>query len=44
MFLVGNKSDMRDDRKVTVEAGQKLAQLYDMHFFEVSAKDGTGVT
>lgn len=43
MFLVGNKADMRDERKVTAESGRKLAELYDMQFFEVSAKDGTGI-
>jgi len=37
-MLVGNKSDMNDKRKVTVEEGQELANQYGVQFFEASAK------
>lgn len=43
IFLVGNKLDMRDQRKVETSVGQKLADKYGMAFMEVSAKDGTNI-
>jgi GTPase SAR1 family protein len=42
-FLVGNKADLRAERKVDAESGQKLAAKYDMTFMEVSAKDGANI-
>lgn len=44
IFLVANKSDLLEARKVQLESGAKLAASYGMEFFEVSAKDGTNVT
>ena len=44
IFLVANKSDLLEARKVQLESGAKLASSYGMEFFEVSAKDGTNVT
>jgi len=41
-ILVGNKSDM-SDRVITYEEGRKLADLYEMQFFETSAKDDKNV-
>ena len=38
-ILVGNKSDDRDNRKITVDDGTKLSKEFDDHFLEVSAKD-----
>lgn len=40
--LVGNKCD-REDRKVTLEEGQKLASEYNMKYFETSAKTNLNV-
>ncbi|CAJ1456329.1 unnamed protein product [Effrenium voratum] len=41
--LVGNKSDLNENRKVTREEGEKLATQYNMKFFETSAKTGQEV-
>jgi len=38
-YLVGNKCDLVDDRKVTYEEGLKLATDNGMKFFETSAKE-----
>ena len=43
-ILVGNKSDMENDRKVTVEQGKEFADQYGMKFFETSAKNSTNVS
>ena len=40
--LVGNKCDL-DERKVSKEEGEKIAQQYGISFFETSNKDGTNV-
>ena len=42
-ILVGNKCDMENERKVTVEQGKDFADQYGMKFFETSAKDSTNV-
>eukprot|EP01125_Pyxidicula_operculata_P002186 TRINITY_DN12103_c0_g1_i1.p1 TRINITY_DN12103_c0_g1~~TRINITY_DN12103_c0_g1_i1.p1 ORF type:complete len:204 (-),score=41.26 TRINITY_DN12103_c0_g1_i1:120-731(-) len=42
-ILVGNKSDLEDQRKVSFEEGYKLAESYGMRFFETSAKASTAV-
>ena len=42
-ILVGNKCDMENERKVTVEQGRDFATQYGMKFFETSAKDSTNV-
>ena len=41
--LVGNKVDCEDRREVTKEEGKKLAEEYNLHFFECSAKEGTNI-
>ena len=41
--LIGNKSDLEDERKVSTEAGKKLAAEFNMHFLETSAKTGTKI-
>ena len=38
-ILVGNKSDDRDNRKISVDDGNKLSLDFDGNFLEVSAKD-----
>ena len=42
MVLVGNKSDL-EERQVSTEEGQKLAEKNGMLFFETSAKTGENV-
>ena len=41
--LVGNKIDDEDNRQVSTEEGEQLADEYDILFFETSAKTGKGV-
>ena len=43
IVLVGNKSDLEDNRDVSQEEGQELADGYGILFFEVSAKTGINV-
>ena len=43
IFLIGNKIDKKDERKITTEQGQKLAAEYNLPFFEASAKSGENV-
>ncbi|KAJ7386502.1 Ras- protein Rab-3 [Desmophyllum pertusum] len=43
VILVGNKSDMEEDRVVTYERGKKLADQLGLEFFETSAKDNANV-
>lgn len=42
-ILVGNKMDLVDQRKVTKEEAQELADKFGMAFFEASAKSGENV-
>ncbi|XP_076442236.1 circularly permutated Ras protein 1-like isoform X2 [Babylonia areolata] len=42
--LCGNKTDLTDERRVTSEEGQKLADRLGRPYFETSAKTGEGVT
>ena len=43
LILVGNKSDLSNERIVSIEEGENLAKKYDIKFCESSAKDGTNV-
>ena len=43
LILVGNKCDLANERKVTIEYGENKARNYNIKFFESSAKDGTNV-
>lgn len=39
MYLLGNKSDLKDERTVSIEEAEKLAKDNGLHFSEISAKD-----
>ena len=41
--LIGTKIDLKDDRKVTKETGEKFAKANGMKFVEVSAQTGDGI-
>ena len=42
-ILVGNKSDLESERKVTYEQGKEFATQYGMKFIETSAKESKNV-
>lgn len=42
-ILVATKSDLSENRKVSIEQGQQLAARYEMDFYETSAKDDINV-
>ena len=42
-LLIGNKIDLNDNRQVTKEAGETLANKFGVNFFEVSAKDNINI-
>lgn len=43
-ILVGNKSDLESERKVSTEQGKEFALLYGMKFYETSAKNSYNVS
>lgn len=43
VILVGNKCDMKDERVVSKERGQELADQLNLEFFETSAKEDINV-
>jgi small GTP-binding protein len=43
LYLVGNKSDLEDQREVTPDEGQDKAAAMNATFYEVSAKTGAGI-
>ena len=43
LVLVGNKNDLDEQRKVSEEEGKKLADNYNMDFFETSALTGENI-
>jgi len=42
-ILIGNKSDLENERKVKFSQGKEFAKQYGMNFFETSAKNTTNV-
>jgi len=38
-ILVGNKSDLEENRQVSTDEGKELAEHYNIKFLETSAKD-----
>lgn len=43
ILLVGNKSDLTEERSVSFEEGEKLAKQFNCEFLETSAKQGINV-
>jgi len=43
LILIGNKSDLKNQREVTTEEGLEAAEQYKIKFFETSAKEGINV-
>jgi len=43
VLVVGNKSDLTDQRAVTTEAAQELAEHFSLDVMDASAKDGVNV-
>ena len=43
IILIGNKSDLDNERQVSFEEGQAFAKEHDLMFFETSAKAATNV-
>ena len=43
LILIGNKIDMEENRVISKEEGQKLADENEIKFFETSNKDGTNI-
>ena len=43
-ILIGNKSDLNDERKVSFEEGNQKAQEFGCPFYETSCKNGDNVT
>ena len=44
IILVGNKVDLADKRKVSIEEGMKLANMNEIKFLEASAKSNTNIS
>ena len=43
IYIVGNKIDMKEERKIKTEDGEKLAGDYGFPFVETSAKEGINI-
>lgn len=43
LVLVGNKTDLENERKVSTEEGKQMAERHNMLFYETSARNGKGV-
>ena len=43
VILVGNKTDLVDEREVSTEEGEQLAKKFGVKLFEISNKSGTNV-
>ena len=43
LILIGNKSDLEEQREVTYEEGKELADQNGIYFYETSAKNGQNV-
>jgi GTPase SAR1 family protein len=43
-YLVGNKSDLEQNRQISYEQGKELAEVHGMKFIETSAKTSSNVS
>ena len=43
IILIGNKSDLQNQREVTYDEGEQKARKYNIKFFEISALSGEGI-
>ena len=43
VLLVGNKTDLEEERKLSIEQGKEMAEKYGIQLFEASAKTGENV-
>ena len=43
IFLVGNKTDLEEERVISREDGEKVAKQYNLKFYETSCKNGDNV-
>ena len=43
IYLIGNKSDLKDERVISFEEGKELAEKYNIKFMEVSAKNNENI-
>ena len=43
IILVGNKTDLEDQRKITIEQGKEKAEFYKLAFIETSALNGDNI-
>jgi Ras-related protein Rab-2A len=43
LVLVGNKTDLESERKISTEEGKQMAERHNMLFYETSARNGKGV-
>ena len=42
-YLIGNKIDLYEQRKISTEEGKKFAEKENLRFFEISCKTGQGI-
>jgi len=43
MVLVGNKTDLKEDRLIEYEEAKALADKHQLSYFETSAKEGINI-
>ena len=43
IYLIGNKSDLEDEREITTKHGENLAERYKIKFYETSCKTGKNI-
>ncbi|KAL5242980.1 hypothetical protein ACI65C_010390 [Semiaphis heraclei] len=42
-ILIGNKCDKKTNRKISIEEGQEISEVYEIPFFEVSSKSNLNI-